>query len=232
MKMKAVVSIIIPTLNEAASIKLTLEAVKSFGASAEIIVVDGGSTDETVSIVESYKIRVLRSARGRGTQMHAGAKESSGEILWFLHADTIAPPAAIEEITGALRDSSVVGGNFTICFDGERHAARFLTRLYPQLKRIGLCYGDSAFFVRRAVYERIGGFAPFPLFEDLDFYRRMCRAGRTANLSARVTTSSRRFENRSFVLTFARWSILQIFYWLGVSPHRLVKSYYPQPNKK
>lgn len=225
--MKVVVSIIIPTLNEAASIRPTLEAVKSFGGAAEIIVVDGGSTDETVSIVESYKIRVLKSARGRGTQMHAGAKEARGETLWFLHADTIAPPAAIEEITSVLEDSNVIGGNFTICFDGERRAARFLTWLYPQLKRIGLCYGDSAFFVRRDVYEQIGGFEPFPLFEDLDFYRRMCRAGRTVNLSAKVTTSSRRFEKRSFVLTFARWSILQFFYWLGVSPHRLAKSYYP-----
>jgi rSAM/selenodomain-associated transferase 2 len=230
--MKVVVSIIIPTLNEADSIKATLDAIKSFGDNVEIIVVDGGSTDETASIAESYKVRVLTSARGRGTQMHAGAKAAKGEILWFLHADTIAPPSAIEQIVNALKDSNAVGGNFTICFDGERRAARFLTWLYPQLGRIGLCYGDSAIFVRREVYERIGGFQPFPLFEDLDFYRRLKRGGRTVNLSAKVTTSSRRFETRSFALTFARWSILQVFYWLGVSPHRLAKAYYPHRNRE
>ena len=225
--MKVVVSIIIPTLNEADSIKPTLEAIKSFGENVEIIVVDGGSRDETVSIVESCKIRVLKSSRGRGTQMHAGATAAKGEILWFLHADTIAPPSAIESIVEALKDSNAVGGNFAIRFDGKRRAARFLTWLYPRLGRIGLRYGDSAMFARREIYERIGGFQPFPLFEDLDFYRRLKRAGRTVNLSAKVTTSSRRFETRSFALTFARRSVLQVFYWLGVSPHRLAKSYYP-----
>jgi len=122
--MKIVVSIIIPTLNEAASIKPTLEAIKSFGENVEIIIVDGASADETVSIAESYKIHVLKSSRGRGTQMHAGAKEATGEVLWFLHADTIAPPSAIEEIINALKDSNAVGGNFTIRFDGDFRAAR------------------------------------------------------------------------------------------------------------
>ncbi len=230
--MKIVVSIIIPTLNEADSIKPTLEAIKSFGENVEIIIVDGASADETVSIAKSYKMRVLKSSRGRGTQMRAGAKEATGEILWFLHADTIAPPSAIEEIINALKDSNAVGGNFTIRFDGERRAARFLTWLYPRLERIGLCYGDSAIFARREVYERIGGFESFPLFEDLDFWGRLKRAGRTVNLSANVTTSSRRFETRSFALTFARWSILQVFYWLGASPHRLAEFYFPHQSRK
>lgn len=230
--MKIAVSIIIPTLNEADSIKPTLEAIKSFGENVEIIIVDGGSADETVSIAESYEVRVLKSSRGRGSQMHAGAKEATGEILWFLHADTIAPPSAIEEIINALKDSNTVGGNFTIRFDGDFRAARFLTWLYPRLARIGLCYGDSAIFARREVYERIGGFESFPLFEDLDFYRRLKRAGRTVNLSAKVTTSSRRFETRSFALTFARWSILQVFYWLGASPHRLGEFYFPHRSRK
>lgn len=225
--MKIVVSIIIPTLNEADSIKPTLEALKFSGKDVEIIVVDGGSADETAAIAESYGVRVLRVGRGRGTQMHAGANAANGEILWFLHADTIAPILAVEQIKNALIDEKTVGGNFTICFDGEHRAARFLTWLYPQLGRIGLCYGDSAIFVRRTIYEKIGGFQPFPLFEDLEFVKRLKRVGRFVNLAEKVTTSSRRFENRSFILTFARWSILQIFYWLGISPFTLVKLYYP-----
>ena len=225
--MKIFVSIIIPTLNEADSIIPTLDALKPFAGETEIIIVDGGSIDETEAIAGGYGVRVLRVGRGRGTQMHAGANAANGEILWFLHADTIAPILAVEQIKKAMADEKTVGGNFTICFDGEHRAARFLTWFYPQLGRIGLCYGDSAVFVRRTIYEKIGGFQPFPLFEDLDFIKRLKRAGRFVNLAEKVTTSSRRFENRSFTLTFARWSILQIFYWFGISPFALAKLYYP-----
>ncbi|CAN5224722.1 TIGR04283 family arsenosugar biosynthesis glycosyltransferase [soil metagenome] len=225
--MKISVSIIIPTLNEVNSLKPTLEALKNFGKNTEIIVVDGGSEDDTAAIAESYEVRVLHSNRGRGAQLDAGAKLANGNILWFLHADTIAPENAIEQIKNALNDKKIVGGNFTICFDGEGFWAKFLTRLYPQLRKIGLCYGDSAFFVRRETYEKIGGFKPLPLFEDLDFFKRLKSAGNVINLPEKVVTSSRRFENRSFILTFARWTIFQILYWLGVSPHTLGRFYMP-----
>lgn len=230
--MNIAVSIIIPALNEGFSIKPALEAIEIFGEAVETIVVDGGSTDDTVLIAQNYNVKILHSGRGRGTQMRAGAAAAGGDVFWFLHADTIAPPEAIEQIMNALKDASVVGGNFTVCFDGESGAAKFLTRLYPQLGKIGLIYGDSAIFARRDVYEKIGGFKPFPIFEDLDFINRLKRAGKIINLAAHVTTSSRRFENRSFPLVFLRWAILQVFYWLGVSPHTLVKSYLPHRRRK
>jgi rSAM/selenodomain-associated transferase 2 len=221
-------SIIIPTLNEGCAIGATLEAIARVPGRFELIVVDGGSEDETVEIAGRFGARVIKSKRGRGQQMHSGARAALGEALWFLHADTIIPPDGAARITEALaHDSEIVGGNFTIRFDGERWAARFLTWLYPQLRRLGLCYGDSAIFVRASVYRDIGGFKPLPLFEDLDLVRRLRTKGRLIHLPAAVVTSSRRFEGRSFALTFARWAILQALYWAGVNPHTLNRLYAP-----
>ena len=225
--MKPDVSVIIPTFNEVESIQRTIEAVKSLGDNLEIIVVDGGSIDQTRKIAESCGVLVLQAERGRGNQMHVGAKSANGNILWFLHADTIPENSTIEQMKTALLDTSIVGGNFEIRFDGDSKAAKFLTWLYPNLRKIGLLYGDSAIFVRKEIYHEIGGFKPLRLFEDLEFINRMKQEGRLANLSAKVTTSSRRFEGRSFLLTFARWSIFQGLFWLGVNPNYLAKKYYP-----
>ena len=218
-------SIIIPVLDEARSIGATLDALLNEVSGAEVIVVDGGSIDGTVEIVRGRGVKLISSGRGRGLQMHAGARVASGRALWFLHADTLPSRGCATRIEEALNDSSVVAGNFDVLFDGTSSAARFLTWLYPRLRKLGLCYGDSAIFVRRETYERIGGFRDFPIFEDLDLVRRLRKVGRVAHLRARVTTSSRRFEGRSFSLTFARWSPLQILYWLGVSPHTLGRMY-------
>jgi rSAM/selenodomain-associated transferase 2 len=224
------ISVIIPTLDEAHSLGATLRAVTRLGhgARVEVIVVDGGSADATREIAREHGAQVILSARGRGAQMHTGATVARGDALWFLHADTIPPPDAPRLILDALwRDAKIVGGNFAISFDGTRFAARFLTWLYPQLRRLGLCYGDSAIFVRASVYREVGGFRPFPVFEDLDLVRRLRKRGALVHLRARVVTSSRRFEGRSFAFTFARWSLLQMLYWLGVSPHTLSRLYAP-----
>ena len=218
-------SIIIPALNEARAIGATLEAAARVKGEVEVIVVDGGSVDGTVEVARARGARVVNSVRGRGAQMHAGALASRGQVLWFLHADTLAPADAAECIARALRDPRAVGGNFRIRFDGESGAARFLTWLYPRLSLLGLAYGDSGIFVRRAAYERAGGFKPFPVFEDLDLLRALWRQGRFVQAEGFVVTSSRRFEGRSFALTFARWSLLQGLYWLGVSPHTLARLY-------
>lgn len=164
--------------------------------------------------------------------MHAGACAARGRVLWFLHADTHPSPDAAERILETMRDEKIVGGNFTICFDGARRTARFLTWLYPQLRKLGLCYGDSAIFVRAEIYEQIGGFKAYPIFEDLDLVRALKRRGRIAHLSETVMTSSRRFENRSFALTFAKWLALQGLYWLGVHPRTLGRLYAPIRKKR
>lgn len=224
------VSVVIPTLDEAHSLGATLQALTRFdhGGRVELIVVDGESADATREIAREHGAQIILATRGRGAQMHAGATAARGDVLWFLHADTIPPPDAARQILDALRrDPSFVGGNFAISFDGTRAAARFLTWLYPQLRKLGLCYGDSAIFVRATVYREVGGFRPFPIFEDLDLVRRLKRRGALVHLAARVVTSSRRFEGRSFAFTFARWSFLQMLYWLGVNPHTLGRLYAP-----
>lgn len=220
-------SIIIPTLNEAHSIGATLDALRKLRGTCEVLVVDGGSRDATAEIVRRRGVRLVESERGRGQQLHAGARHARGEVLWFLHADTLAPADAAERIREALRDARYVGGNFRVRFNGDRAAARFLTWLYPRLGALGLCYGDSAIFVRRDAYARAGGFKPYPIFEDLELVRELRRLGRMVRVPATVVTSSRRFEGRSFALTFARWAGLQVLYWLGVHPRRLARLYAP-----
>jgi GT2 family glycosyltransferase len=144
-----------------------------------------------------------------------------------VHADTRPPADAVQQIVGACEQPDIVGGSFTVRFDGPTYAARFLSRLYRCLGWLGLCYGDAAIFVRRDVYEQVGGFRPLLLFEDLDLVRRLKRTGRLIRLPGVVVTSSRRFEQRSFVLTLVQWTLLQTLYWLGVRPHVLARLYRP-----
>jgi rSAM/selenodomain-associated transferase 2 len=226
------VSIIIPTFNESSAIGETLDAVKKLKGNFEIIVVDGVSNDNTVEIVRKENVRVVVAEKGKGKQLHAGASEAKGDVFWFLHADTMPPNDAIEQIEKALSRDDIVGGNFEIKFDGERFAAKFLTWLYPRLRLLGLCYGDSAFFARRDVYLKCGGFPPLPLFEDVELMKRLKQHGNFVHLESVIVSSSRRFEKKSFVLAFARWSLFQVLYWLGVSPHWLAKRYAPIRNQK
>ncbi|MFN2513851.1 MAG: TIGR04283 family arsenosugar biosynthesis glycosyltransferase [Pyrinomonadaceae bacterium] len=221
------VSIIIPALNEAHSIGATLKAVVRLSPGTEVVVVDGGSVDQTCEIAKACGAHVIASERGRGVQMHRGAAVAKGDVFWFLHADTIVPTESFDLIAEALRDERVVAGNFNIHFDAPGAAARFMTWLYPQLRRLGLCYGDSAIFVRREAYERSGGFNPLPIFEDLELLRRLKRMGRFVHLSSTVITSGRRFAGSRFIGTFIRWIALQLLYWLGVSPGRLGGWYAP-----
>jgi hypothetical protein len=159
--------------------------------------------------------------------MHAGALASAGDVLWFVHADTIPSLHALEAIRNNLKKDSVVGGNFGLLFDGPSRAAKRLTAIYPLLRILGLCYGDSGIFVRREVYFQIGGFGPLPLFEDLDMLRRLRRAGKFIHLNCRIVASSRRFEERNFALVWLHWTTLQLLYWCGVSPN-LLSRWYPQ----
>jgi rSAM/selenodomain-associated transferase 2 len=219
------ISIIVPALNEASHLVQTLSALQALEGEKEILLVDGGSDDDTVQIASKAGVRVFESARGRGTQQHAGALEARGNVLWFVHADTMPPVNAISSILAALSDNSVAGGNFGLIFDGESRAARQLTTIYPALRWLNLCYGDSGIFVRRAAYDAVGGFRSLMLFEDLDLLQRLRKRGRFVHLNTRIVTSSRRFENKNFALMWIRWTALQILYWTGVHPNLLARWY-------
>ncbi len=218
-------SIIIPTLNEELALPDTLRAISALKGQAEVIVADGGSSDNTLAIARSAEVTVIQSERGRGQQQAAGAALATGEVLWFLHADSLPHRQALEFITAAFADRKVAAGNFTLRFDGGTRAARSLTLAYPYFRLLGLCYGDSGIFIRRCAYDALGGFRPFPLFEDVDLVWRVKRAGKFVRLRCPLITSSRRFEGRSFTRTFAHWTVLQLLFWAGVPPVRLARMY-------
>lgn len=220
------ISIIIPTLNEATTIRDLKSSLAVLRGDFEIIIADGGSQDETVALLRQSGLRVIETARGRGIQMNAAARLAIGDALLFLHADTRLPEGALAMIEDLLQDERVCGGNFSLEFDGNSREARLLTRVYPLLRLGGMCYGDSAIFVRRNVFKQLGGYRDYPIFEDCDLYRRMRRVGKFVRLQATAVTSSRRFEGR-FARTLAWWAMLQLLYWLGIDPKRLNRWYKP-----
>jgi rSAM/selenodomain-associated transferase 2 len=217
------ISVIIPVWNE----EIALPALLARLHGVEIIVVDGGSTDRTTEVARSFGATVISSEPGRGRQLHAGALQASGDVLWFLHADSLPSPRAVSEIIRLLQNPSIPGGYFSLVFHGETRASRFLTSLYPKLRYLGLIYGDSGFFVRRNIYHQAGGFQPYPLFEDVEFARRIQPFGGLRKLDCVLVTSARRWEQTGFPRTFARWTLLQLGYWAGIPPRTLAEFYKP-----
>jgi rSAM/selenodomain-associated transferase 2 len=213
-------------LNETAAIASTLIALRRGAPDAEIVVVDGGSIDASVAQARPLCDALIVASRGRARQMNAGARASHGDAIAFVHADTIVPPTFAADIASALADSAVVGGRFDVKLDDDALPYRIIgamISLRSRLSRTGT--GDQAIFVRRAVFDRLGGFPELELCEDLEFSRRMKRAGRVACLRARVTTSARRWNRDGVARTVVRMWLIRAMYLMGVPPARLKRMY-------
>lgn len=193
-----------------------------------MILVDGGSDDATMQVAARFSgVRLLTSPRGRARQMNAGARAARGDILLFLHADTWLPEEALGAVSAAFEDARVVGGRFDVRFDSPRPVLRMIAFFMNLRSRAsGISTGDQAIFVRREVFETMGGYLDMPLMEDIELTRRLKRQGRLAALPSRVTTSARKWEREGALRTMALMWALRFLYMVGVSPARLHRWYY------
>lgn len=215
-------SAVIPTLNEEASLGRLLERLRKTAGVDEVIVADGGSTDGTPDVV-SPPARLVPSERGRGSQLATGAREASGDVLLFLHADVTPPRDLAAQISGAVQEGHV-GGNFRLRYPGGGLLGRWLELLAPVYRRFSRYYGDSGIFVRRDVYDACGGFPWIPIMEDVVFVRRMEGMGHTAYLPGPMISEARRWRGRQ-LRTLLLWALMQALFALGVSPWRLAALY-------
>jgi len=222
------VTVVMPVLDEGARIDARLREHAEAAWAHEVIVVDGGSADDTVARARAWPgARVLAAPRGRGPQMNAGAAVATGEVVLFQHADVALPADALRRIREALADPTVVAGAFrvrTVADDGPNRLGPFLRLADLRSHRTRLPYGDQALFVRRAAFEAVGGFPPQPIMEDVELARRLWRRGRIVTVPSEVRVSGRRFLSRP-LRTVLAMRALPWLYRAGVSPDRLARLY-------
>ena len=221
------ISMVIPVLNEAPSIVESLSALQPLRAAGhELIVVDGGSTDDSIALSQPYSDRVIRSLRGRSRQMNAGASVAGGDIFLFLHADTFLPAGADRLIIEGLKRHQKSWGRFNVRLSGKHLLLRVVGDLMNVRSRItGTATGDQAIFVRRELFEKVGGFPDIDLMEDIAFSKMLKRKESPLCLWQRVLTSSRRWEKNGVLRTiFFMWG-LRLLYFLGSDPGRLAQQY-------
>ncbi len=219
-------SIIVPVLDEAAGIEATLAALAPYRRrGCELIVVDGGSRDNTLALASPLADRVLAAPRGRAAQMNAGASIARGDVLLFLHADTKLPANADALIRDGLARSGHVWGRFDLRFDQHGIMPLIAVMMNLRSRLTGIATGDQAIFVTRAAFDAIGGFPAQPLMEDIAFSARIRHISRPVYICARVTTSARRWRKQGILRTvFLMWR-LRLAYFLGADPARLARQY-------
>ncbi len=221
------ISIIIPVLNESTTLEGTLRALQPLRQRGhEVVVVDGGSRDNSVSIARKYTDKVLMSGPGRALQMNTGADSSAHPILLFLHADTHLPANADELVHAALNYPDAVWGHFDIRFSGERNIFRVLERwINWKAAASGVVAGSHAIFVTRKIFEKVGYYDGLPMLEDIALSRKLRKHGRPRRVATPVITSSRRWEINGVVRTALRLGRVRVAYFMGVHPDVLVERY-------
>ncbi len=226
------ISVVIPTLDEEASIARAIRSCREAGR-CEVIVVDGGSRDRTVEIARGRADAVIAAPRGRATQMNAGAAVAGGDVLLFLHADTLLPGGSVPVVLDALHDPAVIGGAFRVRLSASHRADRYIRamlwitgRMIGARGSVSRSYsGDQAIFVRAAAFRSVGGYPEIPLMEDVELSRRMRRKGKTVLLPLRVQTSGRRWEAWGPLRTVLFMWRLRVGYLLGKTPSRCAEAY-------
>jgi rSAM/selenodomain-associated transferase 2/rSAM/selenodomain-associated transferase 1 len=225
------ISIVIPALNEAAAIVRTLSRLEGV-ENLEVIVVDGGSIDETAELAGSRGAKVVQSNPGKALQMNSGAKAAAGDILVFLHADTLLPENFSHQIISALNQNGVAAGAFRLAINSTRAGIRIIERMANLRSRLlQLPYGDQALFMRKVLFEEIGGFPDLPIMEDFILIRRLKHKGKIVLLPESVMTSPRRWLNFGIFKTWLINQLIIIAYYLGIPPERLNRWYRRETGK-
>lgn len=219
------ISVIIPTLNEAESIVATLMPLQLLRQQGhEVIISDGGSSDATIALSQPLVDRVINTGRGRASQMNRGALQASGEVLLFLHADTLLPDGAAQLIEEAL--SNKTWGRFDVRLSGAHPLLRLIEFMMNWRSRLtGICTGDQALFIRQGLFRGVGGFPEIALMEDIAISTALKPQSRPACITVPATTSSRRWESRGILRTMVLMWRLRLAYFLGADPQRLASRY-------
>jgi rSAM/selenodomain-associated transferase 2 len=216
--------VIVPTLNEQAHLPATLSRI-ALAPGDELIVVDGGSSDQTVPLAHQFTCQVLHSARGRAAQMNYGARHAHGDILLFLHADTLLPPHGLEAVRQAIQ-AGAVGGAFRLVITPPTLALRLVAWGTNVRARLGqLPYGDQALFMPRHVFEALGGYDDVPFMEDVRLVQALRQRGRLMIIAPAVQTSGRRWQRDGVLYTTVRNTVLITLYFCGVPPATLQRWY-------
>ena len=220
-------SVVMPVLNEAAGIHAALQALAPLVArGAQVLVVDGGSADETLACAQAGGVHALNAPRGRALQMNAGAQQATGEVLLFLHADTVLPPDADTLIRQALAAGPQVWGRFDVRIAGRPWLLHVIAAFMNLRSRwTGIATGDQAMFMTRTAFDAVGGFPAQPLMEDIEMSRLLLKLSRPACLRARVATSGRRWERGGIWRTVLLMWRLRFAYWRGAAPELLAELY-------
>ena len=219
------ISVIIPTLNEADIIGSSLTNLLNHRDDFEVIVADGGSSDATLEIVSGFpQVKHVISTKGRGRQMNEGAKVARGDIFLFLHADTWLPPRALITVRKVMVDSRVVGGCFCIDFDRHTPLLRFISKC-SRINHIFSTYGDQGLFLRSNTFREIGGFNDIEIMEDVEIQKRLRRMGKFVKICEPAVTSARRFVSRGILRQQILNIALVLLYHMGVSPSILRRFY-------
>lgn len=219
------VSVIIPVLNEASNLAEHLPKLNKQSNLCEIIIADGGSSDNSAQIADQHGASLYKTASGRARQMNEGAKQAGGNILLFLHADSELPPDALQQIQ-TLIDRGVTWGRFNVRLSGKQWLLRIVERLINWRSCItGIATGDQGIFLKRDLFESLGGYAEIPLMEDVELSKRLKKLARPHCIRTPIITSSRRWEHHGIVRTIILMWRMRFFYARGASPEKLAAQY-------